>query len=182
LIIHLVQFGQAKAAVTNLKTKPVDSGPLTQPELTMSEVKKSRIKSPAKRKKPKLVRDSFTIPKDEYEAFDVLKQRLAKLGKAVKKSELVRAGLLALASSYDARLVAYLEALPDAKSGQVAPLPAVKMPSKKILPKNEPGVAASGRAAKAPVVSDASSSELKPKTSPRARRPKPVDGSTPSKA
>ena len=47
-------------------------------------------------RKPKLVRDSFTIPKNEYAAIDALKARAIALGTSVKKSELLRAGLMAL--------------------------------------------------------------------------------------
>jgi hypothetical protein len=36
-------------------------------------------------KKPKLVRDSFTIPKNEYAAIDALKSRAIALGTSVKK-------------------------------------------------------------------------------------------------
>jgi hypothetical protein len=39
-----------------------------------------------KAKKPKLVRDSFTMPKPEYVLIDELKQSAAKLGHPVKKS------------------------------------------------------------------------------------------------
>ena len=40
-------------------------------------------------KKPKLVRDSFTIPKAEFAAIELLKTRAIGLGTSVKKSELL---------------------------------------------------------------------------------------------
>jgi len=46
----------------------------------------------------KLVRDSFTIPADEYKEIETLKQRLLEQGVHLKKSEILRAGLLALSS------------------------------------------------------------------------------------
>lgn len=46
----------------------------------------------------KLVRDSFTIPAREYDAIDALKQRYLENGIHMKKSEILRAGLLALSS------------------------------------------------------------------------------------
>ena len=46
----------------------------------------------------RLVRDSFTIPAREYRAIDTLKQRYLALGIHMKKSEILRAGLLALSS------------------------------------------------------------------------------------
>jgi hypothetical protein len=71
-------------------------------------------------KKPKLVRDSFTIPKVEYAVIDTLKQRGGKLGKPVKKSELLRAGLKALAALPDLAFVAALDAVPALKTGRPA--------------------------------------------------------------
>jgi len=72
----------------------------------------------AKVKKPKLVRDSFTIPKDEYEVLDQLKQRCAKLSQPSKKSELLRAGLKALAAMADKNLLTALQAVPSIKTGR----------------------------------------------------------------
>ena len=73
---------------------------------------------PVKVKKLKLVRDSFTIPKLEYLVIDELKQRAAKLAHPVKKSELLRAGIKALAAMNDAALKAALQAVPAIKTGR----------------------------------------------------------------
>ncbi|MEO6973873.1 MAG: hypothetical protein ABI135_10710 [Rhodoferax sp.] len=75
---------------------------------------------PAKVKKPKLVRDSFTIPKAEYGVFDELKQRAARLAHPVKKSELLRAGVKALAAMPDATFLSALQAVPAIKTGRPA--------------------------------------------------------------
>lgn len=76
-------------------------------------------------KKPKLVRDSFTIPKAEFAAIDLLKTRAIALGTSVKKSELLRAGLMLLSGSNDAALKAALAAVPTLKTGRpAAPVPA----------------------------------------------------------
>lgn len=72
----------------------------------------------SKPRKPKLVRDSFTIPKDEYGALAELKQRCAKLDHASKKSELLRAGIKALAGMSDRSLLAALKAIPSIKTGR----------------------------------------------------------------
>ncbi len=69
-------------------------------------------------KKPKLVRDSFTIPKDEYAALDVLKSRAIKLAQPAKKSELLRAGILVLAAMDDAKLLESLKAVTVIKTGR----------------------------------------------------------------
>ncbi len=73
---------------------------------------------PAKVKKTKLVRDSFTIPKDEYTALTALKQRSIKLAQPAKKSELLRAGIQALAALSDKALLAALKAVPSIKTGR----------------------------------------------------------------
>ena len=69
-------------------------------------------------KKPKLVRDSFTIPKTEFAAIDVLKGRAIALGSSVKKSELLRAGLMVLQGLSDAAYKAALSAVPTLKTGR----------------------------------------------------------------
>lgn len=73
---------------------------------------------PVKIKKLKLVRDSFTIPKLEYLVLDELKQRATRLAHPVKKSELLRAGIKALAAMTDAALKAALQAVPAIKTGR----------------------------------------------------------------
>lgn len=75
-------------------------------------------KAEAKPKKPKLVRDSFTIPKDEYAGIDTLKERSVALGRPAKKSELLRAGLMALLAMSPNALHAALEAVPTIKTGR----------------------------------------------------------------
>lgn len=73
-----------------------------------------------KSRKPKLVRDSFTVPKDEYAAIDGLKLRAAQQGHVVKKSELLRAGLKLLAGLDEPQLLAALKAVPSIKTGRPA--------------------------------------------------------------
>ncbi len=81
---------------------------------------KPKAEKPVKLKKPKLVRDSFTIPKAEYTVLDDLKQRAGKLASPVKKSELIRAGVKALAAMSDMAFVAALKAVPAIKTGRPA--------------------------------------------------------------
>jgi hypothetical protein len=73
-----------------------------------------------KPKKPKLLRDSFTIPKAEYEVLATLKARAAKAGRPVKKSELLRAGIKALAALPDLAFVSALIAVPPLKTRRAA--------------------------------------------------------------
>lgn len=71
-------------------------------------------------KKPKLVRDSFTIPKTEYAVLEELKLRASKLGRPTKKSEVLRAGVQALAAMGDAAFLATVNAVPAVKTGRPA--------------------------------------------------------------
>ena len=73
-----------------------------------------------KAKKPKLVRDSFTIPKVEFIVLEELKQRAAKLTRPVKKSELIRAGIKALAALSSADFLTALNRVPTIKTGRPA--------------------------------------------------------------
>jgi hypothetical protein len=100
--------------------KPAAKKPVVKKAVTTTAVKNSPVKvaKPAKVKKPKLVRDSFTIPKDEYVVIDGLKIRAGKLGQAVKKSELLRAGVKALAAMSDIQFKAALSNVPTIKTGR----------------------------------------------------------------
>lgn len=73
-----------------------------------------------KPKKIKLVRDSFTIPKLEYLMLGVLKRRADALGKSVKKSELVRAGIKALATMPDNQFLAAIKTVASIKTSHSA--------------------------------------------------------------
>ncbi len=96
---------------TAVKKAPVKAAPA-------KPAKPVKAAKPAKVKKPKLVRDSFTIPKDEYVVIDSLKLRAGKLGQAVKKSELLRAGVKALAAMTDIQFKAALSNVPTIKTGR----------------------------------------------------------------
>ena len=90
---------------------------------------------PAKVKKPKLVRDSFTIPKTEYTVLDDLKQRAITLAQPAKKSDLLRAGIKALAAMSDAALRTALQAVPTIKTGRPAATLPVASTAKKAVKK-----------------------------------------------
>ncbi|MDE2175796.1 MAG: hypothetical protein KGJ54_10990, partial [Betaproteobacteria bacterium] len=60
----------------------------------------------------------FTIPRAEYEMLDAIKDRLVKLTRPAKKSEVLRAGIAVLAALNDAALLAALEAVPAIKTGR----------------------------------------------------------------
>ena len=64
-------------------------------------------------KKTKLVRERFTLLDVEYAQLEVLKQRLSDQGVSVKKSELMRAGLLLLVALDDVDLPGVLSKVPS---------------------------------------------------------------------
>ena len=78
--------------------------------------KKSGSKPDHPKKKP--IRDSFTMPADEYALIPKLKARALAVGIAVKKSELLRAGLGALAQMPSSQLAALIGSLPKIKTGR----------------------------------------------------------------
>jgi hypothetical protein len=69
-------------------------------------------------KKPKLVRDSFTMPEAEYQVLGDVKKACLKAGIAVKKSELLRVGVALLKGLDSARLKDLIAALPPLKAGR----------------------------------------------------------------
>lgn len=83
-----------------------------------SSKEKPALELREKAKKPKLVRDSFTMPELEYQALGEVKKTCLKAGIEVKKSELLRVGV-ALVKQLDlAKLKAALEALAPLKAGR----------------------------------------------------------------
>ena len=82
---------KASAPVTKAVTKPVTKS-------AAKPAPKATADKQAKEKKIKMVRDSISIPKDEYQVLGEMKTRAGKLGVEVKKTELIRAGIKLLAS------------------------------------------------------------------------------------
>lgn len=69
-------------------------------------------------RKHKLVRDSFTLPSEDFELIAVLKDRALDFKRPTKKSELLRAGLQTLAGLDADALRAALDALRPLKAGR----------------------------------------------------------------
>ncbi len=82
-----------KKTTTRRKTTPEKSpAKVAVAAITGEKIKKAK-KSDSKEK---VVRDSFTMPQSDYAKIAELKQVCLKMGRPVKKSELLRAGLHAL--------------------------------------------------------------------------------------
>ncbi|MDR6411052.1 hypothetical protein [Paraburkholderia terricola] len=71
-------------------------------------------------RKDKVVRDSFTMPKSDYDKIAALKKKCLDAGVPVKKSELLRAGLLMLESAAPKRLLAAVSSVEAVKTGRPA--------------------------------------------------------------
>ena len=84
-------------------------------EPVAKEVGKSRKEET---KQPKLIRDSFTFPETDYALIAALKQRSLKAGHEIKKSELLRAGLVALQALSDESLLQALTKVERIKTGR----------------------------------------------------------------
>ncbi len=85
---------------------------------TPAQAPEAQVTPEVKIKKTKLVRDSFTIPKNEYSNIESLKQKTALLGIPAKKSELLRAGIQLLTTLSDAQLRKALAQIPTVKTGR----------------------------------------------------------------
>ena len=106
-----------------VKKLPLVKGPA--PETTPIVAKDNKAAGnkkgkPAKAKKPKLVRDSFTMPEAEYALIATLKKRCLDAGVSAKKSEILRAAVAKLAKLSDASVLAAIRSLELIKTGRPA--------------------------------------------------------------
>lgn len=115
-----VKTAPAKSPAVKAAKPPKVAKPAKPAKAAEKLAVKVAVKADKTPKKPKLVRDSFTIPKAEYSVLDELKQRAAKAGAPAKKSEVLRAGIKALAAMSDAAFLAALRAVPAIKTGRPA--------------------------------------------------------------
>lgn len=91
------------------KAKPPATAPIKPAIPSIAKPPKAKLK---------LVRDSFTMPQSDFELIDVLKQRAMNFRHAVKKSELLRAGLQVLAALPDVQLEKALSRITPLKTGR----------------------------------------------------------------
>lgn len=108
----------AKRTAAADSTKKVTKAPAAPVTPAKVVPKPTAANDKAKTPKVKMERDSFTMPKDEYAQIAALKKRLESMGKAVKKSELLRAGLKLLSALDDTKLKTALAAVPTIKTGR----------------------------------------------------------------
>ena len=113
-----------KAAV-NSAAKAVAAPPArkTAGKTARAAARSATIAAPAQREavleaRPVLVRDSFTMPEQEYAVLAEVKQACLRAGIDVKKSELLRIGVALLGQLDLATLKTVLAALPQLKTGR----------------------------------------------------------------
>jgi hypothetical protein len=110
-------------------TKPVPAKKPVAAKITKAPPTKVKAVAPStkaaavlakdtKPKKVKLIRDSFTMPFFDYDLIDALKVKALNAKVAVKKSELLRAGLLALSKLDSKELVSLIGTLAVVKTGR----------------------------------------------------------------
>ena len=110
-----------KAVVKKVAAKPMRKTTTAKAPIKVAPAKPAKpVKAakPVKVKKPKLVRDSFTIPKNEFGQIAEMKKKAMGLGIDIKKSELIRAGLLLLTAMSDAAFKKALANVPTLKTGR----------------------------------------------------------------
>lgn len=104
---------------TKVAAKVANKNPVVKSEVTTSKVVKAgKISKADKPKKIKMVRDSFSMPENDYLQFAALKRKCLLAGVHVKKSELLRAGLLCLSKLSDSELVNIVGQVEILKTGR----------------------------------------------------------------
>ena len=106
---------------TPIARKPVSGkAPQTKSRASLTVPKKTpAIKKEAKHvSREKIIRDSFTMPVEDYKLLAELKKLCLSKGIAVKKSELLRAGLKSLAQMNLTTLKKQLSELSEIKTGR----------------------------------------------------------------
>lgn len=92
----------------------------SMPSNLEAKLKPAKAEKPAKARKVKLVRDSFTMPEPEYRSISMLKDRCLTAGVAAKKSEILRAAVASLSELSDAAVLAAVRRLKVIKTGRPA--------------------------------------------------------------
>ena len=104
---------------TKKATKMANKNSVAKRVVTPSEVViTGKLSKADKPKKIKMVRDSFSMPENEYMQFAALKRRCLMAGVHVKKSELLRAGLICLIKLSDPELVNVVGRVEILKTGR----------------------------------------------------------------
>lgn len=116
----------AASAAAKKAAKPVEKPPLKATATlvapptanSVQEKGKDKKSKPAKKKREKVVRDSYSIPKSQFAQLKAMRTDLAKTGRIASKSELLRAGLALLFRQSTADVKELIDALTPAPRGK----------------------------------------------------------------
>lgn len=110
----------SKKAVTKAaKSKPMKLEAHAEAAVPNKAVPKKAVPKKAQgAKKEKVLRDSFTMPKSDYAKIAELKQRCLDAGVHIKKSEILRAGLLLLAATSPKQFLTAVSKVEAIKTGR----------------------------------------------------------------
>lgn len=125
--------GQLPMAVRGAVSKPGKTASAIKAKVPAKTTEKTMVTSqkpaPAKAvslpksdkpKKIKMIRDSFTMPETDYSQLAELKKKCLQSGIHVKKSELLRVGLLSLSKMSNTSLLKAVAAVEKLKTGRPA--------------------------------------------------------------
>jgi len=113
----------AKTPVAAVKKTAIPSNTANNEVKTVPPVTKDGTKKQEKKDKPKkikMIRDSFTLPEGDYAMLAELKKKCLEAGVHVKKSELMRAGLLHLSKLNQSVLLQAVAQVEIIKTGRPA--------------------------------------------------------------
>ncbi|MDQ3713884.1 MAG: hypothetical protein M3388_16925 [Acidobacteriota bacterium] len=82
------------------------------------EISSGETETRPQQEKIKVVRDSFTMPQTDYELITALKKRSLESGIQTTKSEILRAGLLALNQMTNVEFISKIETVEKIKTGR----------------------------------------------------------------
>ncbi|TXI28631.1 MAG: hypothetical protein E6Q60_06895 [Nitrosomonas oligotropha] len=100
-----------KISTSTKRIKASSLAPVTQ----VGTEKQNKKEKP---RKVKMIRDSFTMPENEYNLLGELKKKCLETGVHVKKSELIRAGLINLSRLNKSLLLKAVERVEVIKTGR----------------------------------------------------------------
>lgn len=109
---------RAKAVASPARTAKQAAAKIAKPGRAARGQAGAATRADAGPQRPVLVRDSFTMPEQEYAVLGTVKQACLKAGFEVKKSELLRIGVALLGQLDIAALRAVLGSLPQLKTGR----------------------------------------------------------------
>jgi len=101
------RFAKADAVLLTMKSDVENVGPTSGGSITQESHKVESV-----------IRDTFSMPRDDHTLIEQLRVRAAKEGRNTNKSEVIRAGLRALESISSDELITLLDRLERIKPGR----------------------------------------------------------------